>query len=245
MVSSKKNSSKNDSRREIIKIIIISLVGIALAAFIGYALISIHDNQKVITEPGFKTGAGLDELKPIIYLYPQSELSLNLKLGKPENLTTTYPKYSPEGWDVLASPNGDLVDQNTGRKLYALYWEGKSDFSKVNLSTGFIVKSEDVASFLEEKLETLGLNYKESEEFITYWLPKLEKNPYNYIHFLTADEIESGMPIYLSTQPDTTIRVRMIFKGLDQAHSVNEQKLETAPVRNGFTMVEWGGSEIE
>lgn len=30
----------------------------------------------------------------------------------------------------------------------------------------------------EEKLEILGLNYKETEEFIVYWLPKLEQNEY-------------------------------------------------------------------
>ena len=39
-----------------------------------------------------------------------------------------------------------------------------SDFSE-----GFVVKGEDSAAFLEEKLEILGLNYKEAEEFIIYW----------------------------------------------------------------------------
>lgn len=183
--------------------------------------------------------------KPIIYLYPNSETILNIKLGKPENLTTTYPKYELSGWNVLAYPNGDLIDLSTNKKLYALYWEGTSNFDNIEFNKGFVIKSEDSAKFLEEKLEFLGLNYKESEEFITYWLPKLEKNAFNYIYFMTAEEIEKDMSINLSVEPDTTIRVRMIFKGLDQYESVQEQILEPAPERNGFTLVEWGGSEIE
>ena len=38
-----------------------------------------------------------------------------------------------------------------------------------------------ISDSLEEKLAILGLTERESEEFIVYWLPKLEKNKYNYI----------------------------------------------------------------
>ena len=186
-----------------------------------------------------------EELKPIIYLYPESEIVLNVRLGKPENLTTTYQKYNLSGWDVLAYPNGDLIDLDTDRKLYALYWEGESNSRNAKPDKGFVVSGEDSARFLEEKLEFLGLNYKESEEFITYWLPKLEKNPFNYIYFMTTEEIEEDMPINISIKPDTTIRVRMLFQGLEQYEGVQEQILEPAPERSGFTLVEWGGSEIE
>ncbi|MGN1329948.1 MAG: hypothetical protein ACI4VN_01245, partial [Clostridia bacterium] len=37
--------------------------------------------------------------KPIIYLYPEEETQVTIKLGKPESLTCTYPKYEEEsGW---------------------------------------------------------------------------------------------------------------------------------------------------
>lgn len=183
------------------------------------------------------------ELKPIIYLYPEKETELEVKLGKPEDLTVSYPKYE-DGWKVIASPNGDLVDRKTGNKMYALYWEGENNDFETDYSTGFVAEGEKSAEFLEEKLEILGLNYKEKEEFITYWLPKMEKNKYNYIYFLTENEIEKGMPIEVSENPETVIRVRMAFKGLDEKIEVREQKLEKAPGRNGFTMVEWGGIEL-
>ena len=39
------------------------------------------------------------------------------------------------------------------------------------------------------------------------------------------------------------IRVLMIFKRLEKPIDVNEQKLDT-PQRKGFTVVEWGGTQI-
>ena len=36
----------------------------------------------------------------------------------------------------------------------------------------------------------------------------------------------------------------MIFKGLDNPIDIEQQKLET-PERKGFTVVEWGGTEIK
>ena len=63
--------------------------------------------------------------KPIIYIYPQEETEVSVKVGYPENLTCTYPKYDEnEGWNVIAKPNGDLQDLKTGKNLYALHWEG-------------------------------------------------------------------------------------------------------------------------
>ena len=84
----------------------------------------------------------------------------------------------------------------------------------------------------------------EAEEFIVYWLPKLQENEYNYIRFATMDEINKNMPLEFSVEPDTIIRVLMQYKALDNYIEVNEQKLET-PERTGFVAVEWGGTEIK
>ena len=90
---------------------------------------------------------------------------------------------------------------------------------------------------MEEKLAVLGLNYKESEEFIVYWLPKLEKNKYNYIRFQTMDEINRTMELDIDPKPDTLIRVMMEFKGLDKKIKVKEQEL-VKQERFGYTVVE-------
>lgn len=180
-------------------------------------------------------------LKPIIYIYPEEETEVTVVLSNPENLSCSYPKYTT-GWNVLAEPDGTLTDLTTGRSLYALYWEGKNKSSELDMTEGFVVKGEDTAEFLEEKLEILGLTEREAEEFIIYWLPKMEGNKYNFIRFETMEEINSYMELTISPEPDTLIRVMMDFKALDEKIEVEEQEL-TRVERTGYTVVEWGGSE--
>lgn len=182
--------------------------------------------------------------KPIIYIYPEEETKVEVKLGRPELLTTTYPKYE-EGWQVIASPDGTLKDCKTKRELYALYWEGQNSKNYNNEEEeGFIIPGEETAKFLEEKLEILGLNEREAEEFIVYWLPQMEHNKYNYIRFQTMEEIEENMPLEITPAPKTIIRVMMEWKALDEKIKIKEQQLEKVE-RKGYTVVEWGGTEIK
>ena len=99
--------------------------------------------------------------KPIIYLYPEEEIEVSVRLGKPEKITCSYPKYG-NGWDVIAKPDGTLIDKDTNRVLYSLYWEGEYN-DPISMDEGFVVKGEDTSEFLENKLAILGLNEKESE----------------------------------------------------------------------------------
>lgn len=180
--------------------------------------------------------------KPVIYLYPEQEMDVCVKLGYEDRITVSYPEYV-DGWSVLAKPDGKLVYNETGRNLYSLYYESENVVRFKVEDDGFVVKGEDTVAFLEEKLAVLGLNEYEAEEFIIYWLPILQANEYNYIRFATADEIERNMPLEINPCPDTIIRVIMTFKGLDAPIEVTEQELIT-PERTGFVAVEWGGTQI-
>ena len=181
--------------------------------------------------------------KPIIYLYPTEETKVAVELRNQGNITCSYPQYA-NGWNVLAKPNGDLINLDNNRNLYSLYYESENVVNFKIENDGFIVKGNEVANFLEEKLVILGLNERETEEFIIYWLPKLENNKYNYIRFATMDEINENMPLEINPNPDTIIRVLMTFKGLENPIDVQEQQLETQ-TRTGFIAVEWGGTEIK
>ena len=180
-------------------------------------------------------------VKPVIYIYPEEDMNVEITVSNPEKLTVTYPKYN-DGWKVKALKDGTLIDENN-KKYYALYWDGEGDNGTIQ-SDGFIVRREDAEKFLEEKLEILGLNYKEANEFIMYWLPKLESNKYNYIRFKTMDEINSNMKLNINPEPDTLIRIMMEYKGLDKKIKVKEQKLERRE-RSGYSVIEWGGTEIK
>ena len=52
--------------------------------------------------------------KPIIYLYPEKVTEVTVKMGHPENLICSYPKYV-NGWNVTAYPDGKLIYNETGR----------------------------------------------------------------------------------------------------------------------------------
>ena len=179
--------------------------------------------------------------KPIIYLYPEKTTDVSVKLGKPDIITTSYPKYE-DGWNVIAEPNGNLTEVKSQKKLYSLYWEGKNIKPKP-INDGWCIKGEDVANFLEEKLQLLGLNDREAEEFIIYWLPILESNKYNLIRFETEEEINSNMPLDITPKPDSIIRVMMEFKGVNHYKELPPQQI-TTPIRNGFVVVEWGGTQL-
>ena len=111
------------------------------------------------------------------------------------------------------------------------------------MTRGFCVKGEDTAAFLEDALEQLGLTRKEANEFIVYWLPQMEQNPYNIISFQTTAYTESAQ-LDITPAPDTVIRVFMTWYASDYSIRLLPQKLET-PERTGFTVVEWGGTEVK
>ena len=67
---------------------------------------------------------------------------------------------------------------------------------------------------------------------------------YNYIRFATREEIDANMTLTITPEPDTTIRMLMEYKGLENTIEVEKQSLET-PERKGFVAVEWGGTEIK
>ncbi len=178
--------------------------------------------------------------KPVIYLYPEQKTEVSVSLEYAGELTCTYPSYD-NGWKVTAEPDGTLYDVN-GLQYNYLYWEGLSS-AKMDFSKGFVVAGEDTAAFLEDSLAKLGLTREEANEFIVYWLPQMESNPYNLISFQGAAYTDSAV-LHVSPNPDTIIRVFMAVKPLDKYMEVEEQTL-TAPERKGFTVVEWGGNYIE
>lgn len=181
------------------------------------------------------------EAKPVIYLYPESKQEIEVKLDYAGELTCTYPEYK-NGWDVVAYPDGTLVDNATGEEYSYLFWEGNSD-TEYDLSKGYVIAGEDTAKFLEEKLAELGLNRTEANEFIVYWLPKMQSNSYNLITF--QNDIYTNLAkLEITPNPDSVLRVFMAYKALDEQIEIEEPVIEPFE-RKGFTVIEWGGAEIK
>lgn len=184
----------------------------------------------------FELPASID--KPILYLYPEYKTKVTVQLEKANQIITSYPKYN-NGWEVVASPNGDLFDQN-GKYYYALYWD-EYNINKVDFNEGFYVTKDDAINFLEEKLSIIGLNDKERNEFIMYWLPKLENNEQSLVYFELTEERESNNKLIISPAPDSLLRINMHIKKVNKKINIKEQKLNSFE-RVGFSAVEWGGT---
>ena len=181
--------------------------------------------------------------KPVIYLYPEEETDVHVDLELTESeLSTTYPKYN-NGWDVTAYPDGKLLNKADGTHHKYLFWDSKNGRTRYDFSKGFCIAGSDTESFLREKLTYMGLTEDEMNEFIVYWLPIMEHNKYNLITF-QGDAYTNSAKLNITPTPDSILRVFMAFVPLEEKADIQPQQLETFE-RKGFTVVEWGGSEIK
>lgn len=183
--------------------------------------------------------------KPVIYLYPEKETEVNVRVNPTGELSFTYPKYDSNGWTVNAKPNGDLImgDQT----FNYLFWESEQAPTTMNTEAGFVVSREETIAFLEDKLEQFGLNSKEKADFITFWGPQLIRNNSNFVQFKFNEACDSYAELSIQPQPDGVYRIYLLFS---DAAELNVSELQVVPQsipkidRKGFTVIEWGGAEI-
>jgi hypothetical protein len=182
--------------------------------------------------------------KPIIYLYPTTKTDITLQLDFKGKLLTTFPEYKDK-WDVTVYPDGRIFDKKTNRFYASLFWDGSQVFPQehYNYKDGFVVVKKDLTSFLIQKLEFMGLNNNETNEFVQYWLPILEKNETNCIHFWVNTDYNTISRNVIAPKPETELRIFMEFYALDKTLKIPEQNLRKTE-RKGFTLVEWGGSDV-
>lgn len=177
--------------------------------------------------------------KPVIYLYPEKTQDISVWVNPNGGFTITEPAYN-DGWKVKSDPESNIYNYNDGQVYPYLFWEGHA-YNYAMENEGFVVARENVEKFLIDSLTKLGLVKKEYDEFIEFWLPKMQDKNYYFISFLPQEKFEKIAPLTVVPKPDTVIRVFMDYKELDNKIKVKPQKL-SAPERRGFTVVEWGGA---
>lgn len=178
--------------------------------------------------------------KPVLYLYPESTTEITVTLDVDGKLTCTYPAYQ-NGWAVTAAPDGTLTD-NAGQTYRYLYWEAET-YGAYDFSEGFCVAGKDTSAFLEDALAQIGLNRAEANEFIVYWLPRMESNAYNLVSFQSSDYTDTSR-LHIDPAPDHLLRVFMAWKPVSAPVEIAPQTF--APfTRSGFTAVEWGGAQVD
>ncbi len=177
--------------------------------------------------------------KPVIYLYPKSPISVNVQVSPSGGFSKSEPVYPKGGWNVFAHPSGQL-EYGDGTFYPYLFWEGKALNYEIP-EKGFVVPRDEVSTFLNRTLHLLGLNDKESGDFMEYWVPRMQENPYYFVTFVDQNVFDSIAPLTVTPKPDSVIRVFMDYRGLGAPVTVEPLTIRT-PARRGFTIVEWGGA---
>jgi len=177
--------------------------------------------------------------KPVIYLYPEKTTDLDVQLYPQGGFTYTEPVYN-NGWRVTASPDGTLVNRDDGQIYPYLFWEGRGGMY-VSPNRYWVLKQSGVHDFLVSTLAKLGLNTKETADFIEFWEPRMQDASYYKIGFYGTSVMNQLAPLSISETPDTLIRILMDYQSLDAPIKANPPALLSTPERTGFTVVEWGG----
>lgn len=181
--------------------------------------------------------------KPAIYLYPATPQNISVRVIPNGRLTFTAPRYDGE-WNVMAQPNG-LLKATDGNSYPYLWWESQAeDFALPR--RGFVVPTNEIETKLSGWLTNFGLNAQEQTDYLSYWLPILKglPSPYIWVSFLFDEQVDLIAMLQINPTPDKMMRLFMLYKPLDVYTNVDP--LPISPhVRDGFTVVEWGGGRVE
>ena len=191
----------------------------------------------------FRTeGMQIEVDKPIIYLYPESTSTFEVNIEAKGEMVFTYPTYN-ENWTGTMHPNGNLEIE--GEVYKYLFWESKQEMDALNPkeTAGFVVTSDNITSFLEEKLNYVGFTACERADFITFWGPQMQKEEQVFVTFHQDLDCNAFAELNISPAPDNLHRFYMSWGAYDGNHIPKAQEL-TPFQREGFTAIEWGGQEI-
>lgn len=183
------------------------------------------------------------EEKPVIYLYPERETQVEVKLEPKGKMLFTYPVLK-DSWQGTAYPNGEILINGS---IYPyLFWESEAPKYATNWKDGFVVESKDVVSFLEKTLIDFGLNSQERADFITYWAPRMVQSKACVVHFLQQNECNQIAELSIAPEPDHVNRIYMLWslaEHLEDYEYIVPQDIQTID-RSGFDVLEWGGQEF-
>ncbi len=190
-------------------------------------------------------GAPIMVRKPVIYIYPQTAMTVRVQLEVAGKYVAQYPKMNrDDGWEVRAQPNGDLLDPRTEKTYAYLFWEAeRAEQFVIDESKASLVARESVVDFLDKMASAYQLTPRERTDFVSYWMAPMQANAFSMVQFLDVD-YTSYAKMRVTPEPDSIIRMFMVFKAATGLERVGNPSMPTVE-RRGFTVVEWGGANLD
>jgi len=174
--------------------------------------------------------------KPNIYIYPNENIQLTVKLHflLGGEIVKSIPEYG-NGWNVLVDTSG-LINSTYS---FLFYESTQPDIWQRNY--GWIIKTDKLESFFRQNMTDYGFNGREIDDFIAYWIPRLNSYPLYSIYPQTKTIIDDVIQLEFSKQPENILRLFYVIKG----HNQLQDKLTVPTIdsfkREGYFVTEWGG----
>ena len=179
--------------------------------------------------------------KPVIYVYSDEEVPLEIGVKPKGALAFTYPQTIGK-WNGTATKNGFDID---GKHYPYLFWEAKMDISKdLRWGNASFISKDQVLTYLEEVCDKVGLNDTERTDLITYWGPRMMQ--YENIQVLALTEGIDQLFGELSVSNDSfkMERFYLIFKEANgKIEHWNLDGLKSFK-RSPKFILEWGGADV-
>lgn len=173
--------------------------------------------------------------KPNIYIYPNEQIDLSVKLNFPMGgkIVTSIPEYGT-GWNVVVDTSG-LINSTYS---FLFYESTQPDVWQRNY--GWIIQIDKLESFFRQNMTDYGFNEREINDFIEYWIPRLNDYPLYSIYPQTKSIIDEVIQLDFSKQPENILRLFYVIKGQNQLQEKLTEPTIDSFVRIGYFVTEWG-----
>lgn len=173
--------------------------------------------------------------KPNIYIYPGENTQLTVKLTFPMGgeIVTSIPEYGT-GWNISVDQNG-LIDNTYS---YLFYESIQPNIWQKD--EGWIIEKMELETFFRDNMIEYGFEGQEIEDFIDYWIPRLDDFLYYSVFPQTSEIIDNVIELEFSKQPDNMLRLFYVVKGYNQIQEELIEPTIDSFNREGYFVTEWG-----
>ena len=147
--------------------------------------------------------------KPAIYIYPEedSQFQVQLILRNGTKITESIPEYN-SGWDLFVEKSGRIDNKYD----YLFYEASIKIMPSRQVGTGWCISQKNLKNELNDLLLKIGLNKQETNEFLDYWLNRLQEYKYYKIYPVVNEQLDEFVELDIASQPKTIFRICFSFK---------------------------------
>lgn len=180
--------------------------------------------------------------KPNIYIYGEEGTELSVTFDTPQLLTTTIPEYN-DTWDVALEEDGQLTVDGLSDFDF-LFYESVTLPELLQDESGFVINADTREEQFREIMTEYGFNETETDDFVEFWMEKLEENVDYVMYPQLTEAVDIAMPITVEAEEefDSYYRIWFYFVNVAEVDMAAVSEPEIVPVEHdGFTLIEWGG----